>query len=102
LFQPDVQMHLHSDPKANTFQRQYVYANYDWELFLHVPLAIADHFAGQQRFEDARRWLHAVFDPTTTDKKYWRFLEFKNEGDTIPSIVTLFTWLADPAQAGGE
>jgi hypothetical protein len=108
LFQPDVQHFLHSNLPANTFQRQNVYANYDWELFLHVPLAIADHFANQQRFEDARRWLHAVFDPTTTDKdangvpQFWRFLEFPNGSGTILSIATLLTWLADPSQAGAN
>ncbi len=108
LFQPDVQRFLHSNPPANTFQRQNAYANYDWELFLHVPLAIADHFANQQRFEDARRWLHAVFDPTTTDRdangvpQFWRFLEFPNGSGAILSIATLLTWLADPSQAGAN
>ena len=58
------------------------YANYNWELFLHVPLAIADFLASQQRFEDARRWLHAVFDPTTERSannvpQFWRFLPFR-------------------------
>ncbi len=102
LFQPELQAYLHTDGFANNFGRINAYANYNWELFLHVPLAIADHFAGQQRFADARRWLHFVFDPTTADKdtktgvpNFWRFLEFIKENQP-ESIATLLTWLADP------
>ncbi|HLG55464.1 MAG TPA: neuraminidase-like domain-containing protein [Vicinamibacterales bacterium] len=100
LFRPDNQKRLHLDPAANTFDRQMAYANYNWELFLHAPLAIADYLASQQRFEDARRWLHAVFDPTTADKdkgvpRFWRFLEFHNDSQPA-SIARMLTWLADP------
>jgi hypothetical protein len=86
-----------------SFDRSTPYANYNWELFLHAPLAIADYLAGQMRFDDARLWLHAVFDPTTEKKdnethqipQFWRFLPFAN--DTRPeAIATLLTWLADP------
>jgi hypothetical protein len=56
--------HVHFDPVGNTFARQIPYANYNCELFLHAPLAIASYLASQQRFADARLWLHAVFDPT--------------------------------------
>ena len=37
--------------KQTSFDRSIPYANYNWELFLHAPLAIAAHLAGQQRFE---------------------------------------------------
>jgi hypothetical protein len=100
LFNTENERHLHLDPDANTFDRQNVYANYNWELFLHAPLAIAAFLAGQQRFEDARRWLHAVFDPTTDDvvngvPQYWRFLPFSNDSQP-DAIAKLLTWLADP------
>jgi len=82
------------------FDRTRPYANYNWELFLHAPLAIADYLASQQRFEDARRWLHAVFDPTTDKKitdvpQFWRFLPFHNDAQP-DSIAKMLTWLADP------
>ena len=86
-----------------SFDRSTPYANYNWELFLHTPLAIADYLASQQRFDDARLWLHAVFDPTTEKKddrthqipQFWRFLPFAN--DARPeAIATLLTWLANP------
>lgn len=100
LFQIENQRHLHLDPRANNFERQNAYANYNWELFLHAPLAIADFLASQQRFEDARRWLHAVFDPTTGKTtnnipQFWRFLPFANDSQP-DGIAKLLTWLADP------
>lgn len=84
---------------AISFDRRTPYANYNWELFLHTPLAIADHLARQQRFADARRWLHAVFDPTveatTQVPPLWRFLPFPN-GSAPDAIATLLRRLADP------
>ncbi|MGH8490980.1 MAG: hypothetical protein ACREXS_19470 [Gammaproteobacteria bacterium] len=52
------------------------YANYNWELFFHVPLLIAKRLADNQRFHDALRWLHYIFNPTVTSggsapQRYW-------------------------------
>jgi hypothetical protein len=85
-----------------SFARTIPYANYNWELFLHAPLAIVDYLASQQRFEEARRWLHTIFDPTIGDKdeqtgiaKFWRFLPFHNDSQP-DSIAQMLKWLADP------
>ena len=85
---------------AISFQRSDTYANYNWELFLHVPLAVSDYLARQQRFEDARRWLHAVFDPTAEwspieGSSFWKFLPLADAGRP-EAIVKLLTWLVDP------
>lgn len=40
------------------------FAQYHWELFYHLPLKIADVMREQQRYQDAQRWLHFIFDPT--------------------------------------
>ncbi|MET7395975.1 neuraminidase-like domain-containing protein [Dactylosporangium sp. NPDC005572] len=53
------------------------YALYNWELFFHLPLLIADRLSANQRFEEAQRWLHLVFDPTDSStlkapQKYWQ------------------------------
>ncbi|HEY5445874.1 MAG TPA: hypothetical protein VIJ87_15690, partial [Pyrinomonadaceae bacterium] len=101
LFQPVTESHVHVDSLANNFLHQFPYSTYNWELFLHAPLAISDHLASQQRFEDARRWLHAVFDPTTGKKdknkipQFWRFLPFDNTTQPV-EIAKLLSWLADP------
>jgi len=34
------------------------YANYNWELFFHIPLTIAVHLSKTQRFAEAQRWFH--------------------------------------------
>lgn len=40
------------------------YSIYNWELFFHAPLMIAMRLSKNQRFEDAMRWFHFIFDPT--------------------------------------
>lgn len=52
------------------------YAGYNWELFFHAPLLIATRLSQQQRFEEAMRWFHVIFDPTNTDtvqspERFW-------------------------------
>ncbi|MGE3287480.1 MAG: hypothetical protein AB7J32_15445 [Pseudonocardia sp.] len=44
------------------------YAGYNWELFFHAPLAVAVHLSKNQRFAQARRWFHLIFDPTTDER----------------------------------
>ena len=39
------------------------YAPYNWELFFHVPLLIANTLSRNQRFEEARDWYHLIFNP---------------------------------------
>lgn len=43
------------------------YSLYNWELFFHAPLMIADRLMNEQRFEDAQKWFHYIFDPTLDD-----------------------------------
>ncbi|MEU1054332.1 neuraminidase-like domain-containing protein [Streptomyces sp. NPDC005876] len=49
------------------FGYQGAYAPYNWELFFHVPLLLAQKLAANQRFEEALEWFHHIFDPTSTD-----------------------------------
>lgn len=53
------------------------YSQYNWELFFHAPLLVATRLMSNQRFDEARRWLHFIFDPTNTSAedapaKFWR------------------------------
>lgn len=64
---------------------------YNWEVFYHIPIAVAVFLSRQHRFEDARRWFHFVFDPTTNDpstgrERFWRFLPFRNA--QVPDTIT--------------
>lgn len=36
---------------------------YNWELFFHAPLLIADRLSKEGRFEEAHRWFEYLFDP---------------------------------------
>jgi Tc toxin complex TcA C-terminal TcB-binding domain len=71
------------------------YANYNWELLYHFPLAIAVHLSKNQRFADAQHWFHYIFDPTATDKQYWKFLRFRQFTDVTP-IDELLLLLSTP------
>jgi hypothetical protein len=63
------------------------YANYNWELLFHIPLTIAVHLSKNQRFAEAQRWFHYIFDPTCNDttqpvpERFWKFLAFRDVGD---------------------
>jgi hypothetical protein len=76
------------------------YAIYNWELFFHAPVLIATHLSKNQRFAEAQRWFHYVFDPTTHEvdvpapRRYWKFLRFRHE--TTPELIgELLTKLAE-------
>lgn len=58
------------------FERYGAYAIYNWEIFFHAPLMIACKLSANQRFDEAMRWFHYIFDPTNTDspdvpQRYW-------------------------------
>ena len=56
-----------SFPKEIDVAEHGPYANYNWELFFHIPLTIAVHLSKNQRFAEAQRWFHYIFDPTSND-----------------------------------
>jgi Tc toxin complex TcA C-terminal TcB-binding domain len=64
------------------------YSIYNWELFFHAPLTIAMHLSKNQRFDQAQKWFHFIFDPTSNDQsvpapqRFWKFLRFRNETKT--------------------
>ncbi len=75
------------------------YSTYNWELFYHIPVAIAVHLSKNQRFAEAQRWFHHVFDPTCTDdapapQRWWKFVAFRH-GDTT-NIEALLELLGTP------
>jgi hypothetical protein len=77
------------------------YANYNWELLYHIPVMIAVHLSGNQRFAEAQKWFHLVFDPTSTDttvpppERFWKSFVFRT-GQGIEDINTLVALLSTP------
>ena len=58
------------------------YSVYNWELFFHVPLSLAINLSRNQRFAEAQRWFHYVFDPTDdsdapTPERFWKVKPFQ-------------------------
>ena len=58
------------------------YSVYNWELFFHVPLTIAINLSKNQRFAEAQRWFHYLFDPTDdsegpTPERFWKVRPFQ-------------------------
>jgi hypothetical protein len=69
------------------FSQALPYAGYDWEVFFHAPMMIAQGLATHQRYGEALRWLHTIFDPTATagngQRQWWRFQPFADVGQGI-------------------
>lgn len=61
------------------------YSLYNWELFFHIPILIAGRLSQNQKFEDARKWLHYIFDPTKKagdgegTERFWITKPFRQE-----------------------
>lgn len=61
-------------------------SQYNWELFFHAPLYIATRLSKNGKYEEAMKWFHYIFDPTTDEmpaagesevSRYWKVLPFK-------------------------
>ncbi|WP_437962142.1 neuraminidase-like domain-containing protein [Sorangium sp. So ce119] len=57
------------------------YASYNWELFFHVPFAVAVGLSKNRQFEDAQAWFHYLFDPTVSTnepapQRFWKIRPF--------------------------
>jgi Tc toxin complex TcA C-terminal TcB-binding domain len=103
---------LTSHNRAIELDHQLPYANYNWELLYHIPVAVAVHLSQNQRFAEAQKWFHYVFDPTSKDLKvpaparFWKFLYFRSAPPTL-DLASLLALLSspptsDPAQAAQQ
>jgi hypothetical protein len=74
------------------------YSVYNWELFYHVPITVAIHLSKNQRFDEAQRWFHYIFDPTDdsdgpTPERFWRvkpfqYTDVKKVEDILVNLAT--------------
>ncbi|MEI6706022.1 MAG: neuraminidase-like domain-containing protein [Methylococcales bacterium] len=78
------------------------YSLYNWELFFHVPMLLANRLSKNQRFEESMRWYHFVFNPTTNDKllssaRYWQVIPFRNTPkETLDQLFNQLKTTSDP------
>ncbi len=71
------------------------YSIYNWELFFHLPMAIAENLSKNQQFEEAMKWYHFIFHPFEEGQdanRFWKFLPFKYT-DAHNYIESLFSLL---------
>lgn len=82
------------------FSSEGSYSLYNWELFYHIPVLIANKLCQNQQFDEARRWYHYVFNPTSTDNTtvngFWNFKPFYENATNIPSLMDI---MKDPGLA---
>ncbi len=81
------------------FEYDGTYSCYNWELFFHTPLLIAQRLSDNQKFAEARKWYHYIFDPTSTvgadgkptdsRQRFWKFKPFYNEANSITTLTDL-------------
>lgn len=89
-------------PKNNVdFKYDGAYAVYNWELFFHIPMLIAQRLSENMQFFEAQKWFHYIFDPTSANylnnetptsgnQKFWKFYPFySTAGLTSPPTLEL-------------
>jgi hypothetical protein len=78
------------------------YSIYNWELFFHVPITIAIHLSKNQRFAEAQRWFHFLFDPTddsegSTPERFWKVRPFQTtDVKEVEGVLVNLATNADP------
>ncbi|MFB2833324.1 neuraminidase-like domain-containing protein [Floridanema evergladense] len=93
----------HLDPMEEIdFTLEGAYSQYNWELFFHAPLLIADRLMQNQQFAEAQKWFHYIFDPTVgndptvppdlqnTPARFWKlrpFYEIANQRQTAKQLM---------------
>jgi Tc toxin complex TcA C-terminal TcB-binding domain len=97
---PDIDPAAAMDVKQIDLSVSGPYANYNWELLYHIPVMVAVHLSNNQRFAEAQKWFHYVFDPTCTDavdppRRFWKFLAFR-KAKNVTNINTLLELLSTP------
>lgn len=80
-YDPQLPVIGHYPMKEVEFSREGAYSPYNWEIFFHIPLLIADRLSQNQRFEEAMKWFHYIFDPTETadghpPMRFWKVRPF--------------------------
>ncbi|WP_422891255.1 neuraminidase-like domain-containing protein [Nannocystis pusilla] len=66
------------------------YSVYNWEIFFHIPMLVADRLMAERRFAEAQRWLGFIFNPLRkptplgTDKvHFWGLKPFREASENL-------------------
>ncbi|HEX5026613.1 MAG TPA: neuraminidase-like domain-containing protein, partial [Agriterribacter sp.] len=99
LYLPTENVHTDYPVKEVDFSPEGAMSFYNWELFFHIPMLIAERLSNNQQFEDAQKWYHFIFNPLdrsseASPNKFWQFKPFfelygEGEGAAEDSIYNL-------------
>src|SRR5206468_3924294 len=94
LYQPDKNNVSFPTPITHVqFEQDSAYGMYNWELFFHIPMLIANRLSANQQFEKAKRWYEFIFNPTTnmggsSSTRYWNVAPFtQTPKETIQELM---------------
>ena len=78
---PQLPRNVHPATEAIDFGFLDGYSLYNWELFFHIPLMLAQRLTTNQRFAEAQRWFHTIFNPTDRSayeapQRFWQTRPF--------------------------
>jgi hypothetical protein len=81
------------------FTRTGAYSTYNWEVFFHIPMLIADRLSKAGRYAEARKWFHYIYDPTDMSShdppaKFWRVKPLFDQAGAPTTIDELLEELA--------
>lgn len=80
------------------FDSRGAYSLYNWELFFHAPVLVANQLSRNRKFQEAQEWFHYVFDPTDASdhpvpERFWNVKPFHEHpgGRSIHELLALLT-----------
>jgi hypothetical protein len=88
---------FHAPAEGMDFDSICAYALYNWEVFFHAPLFVAEQLRAAGRFEQARRYYHFIFTPFTSEPadaahpraRFWVVKPFRDDPGTSQDIKDL-------------
>ncbi|MGK7396939.1 MAG: neuraminidase-like domain-containing protein [Candidatus Cyclobacteriaceae bacterium M3_2C_046] len=80
-YQPTTSVHDSYPRKEIDFSPEGAMSIYNWEMFFHIPMLVADQLSQNQRFEESQKWYHFIFNPLdrsseASPHKFWQFKPF--------------------------
>jgi len=102
-FSPVESLALDYPQETVDFSIDGAYSQYNWEIFVHIPVLIAARLTGNKRYREAQQWLHTIFDPTQRKgdamQRYWRTPALNQAADQSlqAQIIRWFDPASDPS-----
>lgn len=101
IYEPNEDLVMKPFPLKNIdFSQNGGYSIYNWELFFHAPLFIANRLSKNGKYKEAMRWFHYIFDPTTNElpnsenpkdnTRFWKVKGFKDIKTPDENIEAFF------------